>query len=400
MKLRAGYFVSLFCVAAAITASAQVLTTLHSFCAQQFCFDGAAPFGGLVQGADGNFYGTTATGGDSREGTVFRISSGGTLTTLHSFDSFDGEMPRGGLLQGIDGNFYGTTWWGGGGPYCTNRGGCGTLFKITPQGTLTTLYNFCSQPGCSDGLLPGNGLVQDSAGNLYGTTIGGGSHGTIFKITPSGTLTTMRDFQGNDGWYPFGALMLARDGNFYGTTMFGGTGSGVIFQMTSNGTLTVMHSFSGGVDGGNPYAGLVQGSDGNFYGTTVEGGAYGQGTVFQMTAAGTMATLYSFCARTNCTDGAAPRAGLIQANDGNLYGATSAGGTGTGCNGGCGTVFKITTTGALITLHDFHGTDGEAPWGALVQGIDGTLYGTTTSLGANGNGGTIFRSLVRPTPGQ
>ncbi len=200
------------------------------------------------------------------------------LTTLHSFGGGDGAYPYAGLVQASDRNFYGTTRDGGASGNCIDK--CGTVFKITPNGTLTTLHSF----GGGDGAYPEAGLVQASDGNFYGTTEFGGvnNYGTVFKITPNGTLTTLHSFGGGDGAYPEAGLVQASDGNFYGTTTRGGANYyGTVFRITPDGTLTTLHNFGYG-DGAYPYAGLVQASDGNFYGTTLNGGAYGDGTVFRL----------------------------------------------------------------------------------------------------------------------
>ena len=316
--------------------STGVLTTLHQFCAQNNCPDGANPYGPLVQGADGNFYGTTIYGGTNNNGTVFKITSTGTLTTLHSFSLItDGAYPWAGLLQANDGNFYGTTTAGG-------IGIMGTLFRITPGGALTPLYNFCSKSGCSDGANPYATLVQGTDGNLYGTTARGGNssfNGTLFKATKNGSLTTLYTFCSlsncSDGMQPFGPLVQATDGNFYGTTTSGqGQNSGTVFKITSAGALTTLYTFcalSKCADGVNPYGGVIQAIDGNFYGTTYIGGT-GQGTIFQTTPAGTLTTLHTF----DIQDGEAPWAGLLEASDGSFYGTTEAGG-----DHGKGTVFKL-----------------------------------------------------------
>jgi len=394
------------------SAQAQTFTTLYSFCSQYNCTDGEAPYARLVQGTDGNFYGTTLGGtlgvGANEHGTVFKITPSGTLTTLYSFCSqsgcTDGETPYAGLVQATDGSFYGTTQLGG-------ANGAGTIFKITPSGTLTTLHSFCSQ-SCTDGAAPYAGLVQGTDGNFYGTTFGGAgnaTNGTVFKITPSGTLTTLYDFCNQsvcpDGANPYAGLVQATDGNFYGTTFFGGAnGVGTVFTITPSGTLTTLHSFcsqSGCTDGANPYAALVQGTDGNFYGTTYYSGANGVGTVFKITPSGTLTTLHSFCPPSGCTDGALPYAGLVQATDGNFYGTTLGG----GANNQFGTVFKITPSGTLTTLYTFcsqsNCTDGAYPYAGLVQATNGDFYGTT---GAGGNsylstcpgcgGGEIFSLSV------
>ena len=255
-----------------------------------------------------------------------------TLTKLLDFNGADGDFPYlAGLIQGTDGNFYGTT--DGGGVYEQ-----GTVFKVTAGGTLTTLYTFCSQIYCTDGAAPEAGLVQATDGNFYGTTYSGGTYGqgTVFRITATGDLSTLYNFCSQsgcaDGADPEAGLVQGTDGNLYGTTSYGGItdscdGCGTVFKITLAGQLTTLHSFDYVDDGAYPQAGLVQATDGSFYGTTNIGGASGiaAGTVFGITSAGQLTTLYAFC-QTDCTDGAYPQAGLMQATDGNLYGTTSFGG--------------------------------------------------------------------------
>src|ERR1022692_4500841 len=330
--------VLVLCATTAIALPAQTLTTLYSFCPQSDCADGGSPLAGLVQATNGDLYGTTASGGASGNGTVFKITPGGTLTTVHSFCSqtncTDGADPYAGLVQAANGDLYGTTVEGGADYH-------GTVFKITPGGTLTTLYSFCSQTNCTDGFYPFGGLVQAANGDFYGTTSNG--YGTVFKITPGGTLTTLYSFCSQsfctDGTEPYARLVQAANGNFYGTTRSGGAKNrGTVFEITPTGTLATLHRFNG-TDGATPYAWLVQAADGNLYGTASSGGAIGHGTVFKITPSGTLTTLYSFCSQgvyPNCTDGAAPDAGLVQDTNGDFYGTTSAGGL-----GGGGTVFRL-----------------------------------------------------------
>jgi uncharacterized repeat protein (TIGR03803 family) len=289
-----------------------------------------------------------------------------------------------GLVQVGSGNLYGTTQQGG------PNNGSGTVFKITLSGTLTTLHNFDT----TDGRYPYAGLVQASNGNFYGTTYFGGanSEGAVFKITPTGTLTTLHSFANTDGIRPQAGLVQASNGNLYGTTQGGGTNNeGTVFKITPGGTLTSLHSFcsqTGCPDGSSPYAGLVQATDGNLYGTTVLGGADGEGTIFKITPSGTLTTLLSFAG----TNGAQPYAGLIQATDGNLYGTTKFGGANND-----GTIFKITLSGTLTTLHSFDATDGSDPYAALVQDTNGSFYGTTLTNGSN-TYGTVFRLSVGLQP--
>jgi uncharacterized repeat protein (TIGR03803 family) len=395
--------VFLFCAATGIAAPAQGFKNLVSFDGP----NGANPYlMSLIQGRDGNFYGTTSSGGanEGGPGTVFRVTPGGVLTTLHSFCAQngcgDGDQPAAGLVQATDGNFYGTTPFGG--PYNTNCffGGCGTIFKITPAGTLTTLYSFCSQTNCSDGTNPYGGLVEGIDGNLYGTTSG---VSTVFKITLGGTLTTLHSFNGTDGIGPMGTLIQAANGNFYGTTIYGGANNfGTVFKITMTGMVTTLYSFcsqTNCADGAYPYGGLALATDGEFYGTTVNGGitnSYCQnscGTVFRITKDGTLTTLYRFCSQTNCPDGALPYAGLIQATDGSLFGTTYAGGA-----DGAGTIFRISRSGTSIRIHSFDGGGGAGPQGGLLQATNGILYGATEYGGAGGVDGAVFSFSTRLGP--
>jgi uncharacterized repeat protein (TIGR03803 family) len=254
------------------------LTTVYSFCSQggTSCMDGYDPTQGLVEGTDGNFYGVTAFDGAYGGGTVYKLTRGGTLTTLHSFDGTDGSNPNG-VIQATDGNLYGTTNYGG-------AYDAGTVFKITPGGTLTTLHSF----DITDGETPAAALIEASDGNLYGTTAGGGANdeGTVFKTTPSGTLTTLCDFvRGMNGYSPAAPVIQATDGKFYGTTQHGGeNGYGTVFEITPRGALTALYSFCSQTkcaDGVQPHAGLAQYTSGVFYGTAY-GGAYGDGTIYSL----------------------------------------------------------------------------------------------------------------------
>jgi uncharacterized repeat protein (TIGR03803 family) len=407
-----------FATATCFGSGLQAYTTLASFNGT----DGQYPSAALVQATNGDLYGTTNEGGASCIpgcGAIFKITPTGTLTALHGFDGFDGDGPQAALVQATNGNLYGTTV--GGGPVygAPDQTGYGTIFKITPSGSLTTLYTFCSQSGCPDGYGPEAGLIQATNGNLYGTTYGGGTAicgqspgcGTIFKITPTGTLAALYSFCAQsgcpDGQHPTAGLIQAINGSLYGTTVNGGThGNGTIFKITPTGELTTLHSFAES-DGADP-AGLIQATDGNLFGTT-QGGTYNRGTVFKITPSGSLTTLYNFCSQSGCPDGQSP-SGLIQATDGNLYGTTYRGGA-----NGYGTVFKITPSGTLTTLYNFCSlsgcTDGAGPTAGLIQATDGGLYGTTTQAefdGGQSNDGTVFSLYVglgpfvetQPTSGE
>jgi uncharacterized repeat protein (TIGR03803 family) len=404
--------------AEAASATSVKFTTLYNFCSLAGCADGLSP-SALILGTDGEFYGTTEAGGGYTGGTVFKVTRSGTLTTLYSFCSqggvcTDGEVPVG-LVQASNGEFYGATAYGG-----SFSGG--TIFKVTPDGTLTTLYSFCAQPGCIDGSKPYAGLIQAADGDLYGTTITGGAFnsGTIFRITPSGTLKTLYSFCSQngcaDGSGPWGVLVQAANGDFYGTTTLGGMAGttcgndqcGTIFRISASGTFTTIYSFcsqAGCADGSNPFAGLVQATNGDLYGSTEFSGAGADcavqgscGTIFKITPSGTLTTLYSFCSKPGCADGNNPQAAFIEAPNGNLFGITVGHGT-----IGSSTIFRMSPSGTLTTLYSFCAQagcpDGTEPL-ALVQGTNGTFYGTTLRGGTSAYGGygTIFSFSTGQAP--
>lgn len=360
------------------------VTTVHSF----EDHDGYIPRGGLIQASDGNFYGTTNVGGKI-PGTVFKMDPSGTLTTIYQFSGADGQFPNNTkLAEGSPGTLYGTTSAGGG----PSSSGYGTVFKITTEGSLTKLHSFT----VIDGASPSGGLTVGSDGNLYGLTFDGGLHqsGTAFKVTPSGTFTSLHSFTGADGKFPFGTLTEGSDGNFYGTTNGGGTaGAGTVFKMSPSGTVTTLHSFTGG-NGSQPYGGLTEGSDGSFYGMTTIGGAGfttldGNGTVFKITPSGNFTMLHSFAR----SDGAIPFGELTLASDGNFYGTTAQGGANfnpSNYEGNFGTIFRITPAGVLTSLHSFGGLDGTNPYGGPLEADDGSFYGTTEGGGLS-HVGTAYR---------
>lgn len=399
------------------TEPATTLTTLVNFGVR----NGQYPNGFLGQATDGNVYSTTLEGGGG-VGTVFKMAPSGALTTLYGFgsQSGDGKLTYSGLVQGVDGNFYGVNSRGGSGQYSTVNSG-GDVFTITPQGKETVLYSFCGLLNCRDGSSPYAGLVQGIDRNFYGTTLNGGTRGVctfgcgvVFKMTPQGTLTTLHTFcsQTNctDGYFPGGSVTQASDGNFYGTTIVGGAsvfcsdteGCGTIFKISSQGVFSTLYNFcsqTNCTDGFSPRGTLLQAADGNLYGVTFYGAATSQGTIFKITLKGVLTAIHTFCALPNCTDGSYPSS-LIQGNDGNFYGTTTYGGV-VSCDspiGGCGTFFKVASDGTLTTLYTFctQGSstcpDGAHP-GAIVQGTDGNFYGVTNTGGAT-TYGTAFKISV------
>jgi uncharacterized repeat protein (TIGR03803 family) len=365
--------------------------------------------GALVQGIDGNFYGVNSGGGNLDQGTIFSVTPDGVVTTLHNFNGgTDGGSVGAGLVLGTDGNFYGTAEQGGNvstGDCAAGEGDdCGTVFKITPNGHFTVLYNFDGTHGSS----PRSSLVQGFDGDFYGTTSGGGKFGmgTVFKITSTGVPTTIYDFCGAPGC-PHGtapnpgSLLQGADGNFYGTTESGGEGHncsdavggeqacGTVFKVTPGGVFTTLYTFclkSGCVDGALPVAGLTLGPDGAFYGTTPLGGKNGSGTAFRITPAGALTTVYNFCQQTNCTDGSVPSA-LMLGSDGNFYGTTASNG---GTINDSGTLFQLTPKGVLTTLHVFdYITDGQGGLG-LTQSTNGLLFGLAQAPYDWFGGGSVF----------
>jgi uncharacterized repeat protein (TIGR03803 family) len=339
-----------------------------------------------MQAADGNFYGVTQLGGTSGKGTLFKMTPTGVLTTLVHFTGSGGmgAFPKGGLIQRADGSFYGTTHSGGG----TDNG---TIYKITTDGTpggtvFTTLVQFSGSSGANPGSSPLGNMVQGSDGNLYGTTYGIALNlaffnwGTVFKMTPSGNLTTIASFNLTNGGLPAASLVLGGDGNFYSTTKSGGSlGFGTVFRVSPAGQLATLIDFTGrGASGNEPEGSLFQDTDGSFYGTTVLGGPADLGTVFKMSEGGDLATIGAFYGFSGAgpTNGEGPRSALIKGIDGKLYGSTT------------GTIFRLATDGSperVATLNQ--GT----LYGDLVQDAAGNFFGTSFAGGASGLG-SIFRS--------
>jgi uncharacterized repeat protein (TIGR03803 family) len=418
-------------IVSAIMASASLVDaqTLQTLCFFNRTNNGAVPWAGLTLGKDGNFYGTTGCGGTNCYpfasdgpywddlandcGTLFKVTTNGTLTTLYQFGTLalsrtigvPDIVPTNGcgpnaLTLGNDGNFYGTT---GGNDGGTEPAVNGTVFKMTTNGTITTLN--ASFPGGDRG--PWAGLTLGNDGNFYGSLKcggadagGGNTLGSVFKVTTNGTVTTLVSFTytdfpngDNNGYWVQAALTLGNDGNLYGSTKWGGPvvpelgqGYGTLFKVTTNGTLIWVVYFNYD-NGAYPVGALTLGNDGNFYGTTEQGGIYGDGTVFKMTPDGTVTTLASLDGDNEWPEGA-----LALGNDGNFYGTSYYG-------GGMmhGSVFKVTTNGVVTTLVTFTGDNGANPFAGLTLGNDGNFYGTTVGTAAAGVGsgsnffGTVFR---------
>jgi uncharacterized repeat protein (TIGR03803 family) len=404
IRFTSGKQVAVFGLAASVVVAIELTNRAHVQASYAFLHtftgaptDGGLPDEGLIQSFDGTLYGTTANGGSDDRGTIFQITSDGSgYTLLRSFtaDGTDGALPNG-LIQGFDGTLFGTTRGGG-------SANLGTVFQIAPDGSgYTLLYSFTGD--ATDGAFPYAGLIQGPDGTLYGTTSGHvqNTSGTIFQIAPDGSgFKVLHNFTRTpmDGSEPDASLIQGPDGTLYGTTAFGGSnGYGTIFQIAPDGTgFALLHSFTGETsDGAYPHAGLIQGPDGTLYGTTASGGPGscpgGCGTVFRLAPDGSGFTLlHTFTGVP--TDGQYASAGLIQGPDGTFYGTTAFGGF-----NGYGTIFQMDPDGGNFTLlHSFTGglDDGFYPYDGVIQGPDGTLYGTTYA-GGRANEGVVF-SLSPP----
>jgi len=373
-------YVSFLLLTGSISLPAQTLTTLHSFNGS----DGSNPYAQLLQASDGNFYGTTAAGGAHNDGTVFQLTPSGTLTTIHSCNQFilsDCNQPYGWLIQARDGNLYGTTAHGG-------LARQGTIYRLALDGTFRVIDSFIY---ALDGSNTQAGLFQASNGTMYGTAPNGGNNGsgTVYEVTPFGQLSGIYYF-GAEGSSPVGGLVQAGNGNLYGTAGVGGQYScGIAFEVTPGGSFTPLVQFGNRqTEGCFPYAGLTLGTDGSLYGTTSQGGApqgFNAGIAFKMTPTGTFTILHVF----DVTDGSAPLGALLLASDGNFYGTTEVGGA-----HNFGTIFKMTPAGTVTSLYSFCSqsgcSDGKYPYAGLIEGSDGNLYGTTTA-GGSADKGTVFR---------
>jgi len=362
----------------------QTYTDLYNFGSASG--DPINPRGAVAQGFDGNLY-STARGGTFGDGSIFDVTPLGTLSSLYSFSSTSQNADNG-LTLGSDGNLYGTTIYGGGSTGCFGFG-CGMLFRITPDGMLTTLHNFS---GHGDGTKPYGPPIQGADSNFYGVTKSGGAHdvGTIYKLTPAGKLITLYSFskKPGHGYAPTAPLIQGRDGNFYGTTSAGGKACcfGTVFKITPSGKFTSLYDFDS-THGSQPLGALVEGSDGGFYGTTSHGGSHGGGVVFRITAYGKLAVLHNL---SGPSDGRFPVTALVLATDGKFYGVCQFGGV-----TGQGTIFSVNPKNSyrFTVVYSFDGIDGAYP-SALMQHTNGTLYGVSveggTARGCTSGCGTFF----------
>ena len=358
-----------------VTAAQPTETLLHSFTPPP---RGANPYSDLIRDSAGNLYGTTGSGGAENAGAVYKLTTTGSLIVLYSFTGgSDGSGPRSGVIRDSSGNFYGTTVYGG-------ATGSGVVYKLTTTGQLTVLYSFT---GGWDGAYPFAGLIRDSAGNLYGTTAYGGSapghegNGVVFELSTAGQLTVLHTFTGEpDGAYPYAGVISDSSGNLYGTTYFGGTAdAGAVFEVPIAGSETVLYSFTGGTDGANPFASVIRDTAGDLYGTTFAGGASGAGVVYKLSSTGSEKPLYSF---TGGTDGNNPYSGVVRDSAGNFYGTTIYGGASRD-----GVVYKVTPGGSESVLYTFTGaTDGTGPYAGVVRDSSGNIYGAAAYGGAAGEG--------------
>lgn len=386
-------FVASFAVAflatltATLPALAQTESVVYNFCSLPDCTDGYSANGRLIADSSGNLYGTTLSGGEGI-GTLYKLSPDGAETVLYNFGVMtgDGWQPQGGVTMDKEGNFYGVTVAGG-------AHGLGTVFKISPDGTETILHSFGATR--YDGTYPYGPVVLDKNGNVYGSTNLGGEYadacgfggegcGTVFRIGTDGKESIIHSFNANtEGYFPYGIAIDER-GNLYGTTSTGGSANdGTVYELTNKGVYSILSNFgTGASDGISPEGNLTVDAKGNVYGATNLGGAFYDGVVFKLTpgSSWTETTLYSF--GTNKDDGSEPWGGLVLDGQGNLYGTTYEGGLYND-----GTVFKISPAGTETLLYTFTGSsDGGTPSGPLLRDSSGKLYGPTYSGGSNSEG--------------
>lgn len=353
-------------------ARADSFLTVHSLGAA----DGTQPFGSLLAGPGGLFYGTTTSGGNLLFGTAFAVDENGQFTVLHDFNTADeGGEPLGELLWGQDGALYGVA-------SAFGTGHCGSVFRLSTAGQFSVLHHFAAAEGCE----PTGALAQGPDGALYGSTVLGGLHnaGTVFRIASDGSTSVLHHFAGGtaDGAAPRAGVTRTPQGDLFGVTTQGGSlNGGVAWRYTAQGAYQVLAEFGSTAAAGTaPYAPLTLASDGRLYGATLAGGALGGGTLFRMSSTGKLKVLHALDQSAFDTGGHRPYARLLQGADGALYGTTSA-----GSDIGLGTVFRMTLAGKYTVLHRFAGgAESGAPMGGLAQAPDGRLLSTTAA--------TVFRT--------
>lgn len=345
--------------------------------------EGYQPASGVISDLAGNLYGTACLGGAHGNGVVYRLDAAGQYTVLHTFvGRADGVNPFAGVVRDSAGNLYGTTLYGG-------PANAGVVYKVDPAGRETVLHSFT---GGADGGLPYAGLTLGPAGSLYGAASSGGitnsacpvGCGVVFTLDAAGQFTVLHSFTGADGNDPHAGVILDPAGNIYGTTYEGGaSGGGVVYEMDPAGQVTVLYNFTGGADGGEPSAGVIHDSNGNLFGTTFGGGTAYYGTVYKLDTSGQETVLHSF---PGGGEGRQPEAGVIQDPSGSLYGTAPRAGA-----AGCGVVYKQDTTGNYTVLYSFNcGSDGRQPDAGVIRDSAGNLYGTTISGGKYGLG-VVFK---------
>lgn len=384
-------------LAAMRPAFAQTETVLYNFCSLANCADGKEPIRNIVRDSAGNIYGTTMSGGQFGQGVLYRVSPSGVETVLHNFGSTstDGQVPYG-LVADSQGNLYGTTMYGGSHILKYQTVGSGTVFKMTPAGTYSILYNFGANG--LDAMYPEASLVIDIKGNLFGTTAYGGEYGagTVFKLTPVGKETILHSFNNDhvDGYLPFESVTLDQKGNVWGVCMYGGKrgGSGILFEVSASGSYSIRFDFTSAYSNvGLPSSSITLDAAGNLYGTTEGYGSALLGAVYEISRGGGEIWKENVLAAFTNSEGFFPEAGVTFDSAGNLYGTAFEGGT-----LGYGTVFGLTPSGELTTLYNFDSTHGNGPDTNLVLDSAGNLYGTTPygGSGANRSGGGVLFEIT------
>lgn len=389
-------------------AHAQAFAVVHTFTGTP---DGSSPSQANVLDLNGTLLGTTSSGGTFGYGTIFMLGSAGKEIVLYNFTGgTDGASPNSGLVRDVKGNLYGTAQFGGDlSCFLFGLPGCGVVYKVSAGGVFSVLYTFT---GGNDGAYP-QGVILDTAGNLYGPTFFGGSlsSGVVYKLDSAGNETVLYNFTfGADGGEPNGFLSMDAAGNLYGATIGGGNlshckggGCGVVFKIDTGGHESVLYTFAG-PDGAIPSGALLMDSKGDLYGTTNFGGDpncnnvsffVGCGVVFKVTPAGTEKVLHTFTG----PDGANPSYGLLRDSAGNLFSTTAYGGT-----ANSGTIFEIDSKGVERVLHSFNGTtDGTLPYSGLTRDSKGNLYTNTIyggdlscTVGTTPGCGTVVKLVAPP----